>query len=81
METSELDIGSRLYFELDWMKSTKVGFPVQYYADNCKIMEVDGAKTFDLISDGCMSQMVQVRMHSEEPYSKSTLRYSSGICT
>lgn len=60
-----LRMGQIVHFGARWLESFQSTFPVVFYLPNCKIYNAERTETFQLIKNGCLSQMVQVKRHSK----------------
>ena len=72
--------GEMVYFQTTLDVDFSENFDVKFYVDRCTISEVieetSVAKEFDIISGGCLNDLVLVRRHSRDPLSNKSLQFS-----
>ena len=77
-----LIVGNRFHIEIEWMEQFTAAMPVRFYIDECTVSSVDGATSFDVMKDGCKSDLVQMERHHDLPanyhslYAVDHLRFS-----
>ena len=62
-----LIVGSRFHIEIKWNEQFTEAMPVRFYIDECTVSSVDGLKSFNVIQEGCTSDLVQVERHLNLP--------------
>lgn len=81
MNPQSLIVGSMFNFEIDWAETFSTEFPVIFYATDCTVVNADDTKTYAIIKDACISDLVQAKrfpspttMHT--PYNSDKLQFS-----
>lgn len=68
-------VGDMVNLKINWIENFVPQFPVVFYASVCTVETLDGSKSYDLVNNGCMSNLVSMTQHSEK-FSSQTLKFS-----
>ena len=75
MSPLSLIVGKRFYLEVEWTEQFISSFPVDFHLTQCTVVGDDTTMRFDIVKQGCVSDLVQVTGH-KGPYSLDNIRLS-----
>lgn len=82
LSPQSLVVGNRFNVDIEWVEQFSAAMPVRFYIDVCTVSSSDGLKSFDILLDGCISDLVQTKRHLSVPanyhslYAVDHLRFS-----
>ena len=75
MSPLSLTFGDQFNFEISWLEGFHASFPVVFYIERCTVANVAQSDTFDIVKDGCNSDLVETIRHTES-YSIDNIQLS-----
>ena len=63
---SSMLIGETVNFQVSWIENFIPKFPVVFFASTCTVESMDGAKSFDIVKNGCLSNLVTTSFVSDK---------------
>ena len=75
-DPDDLYIGQSIYAKVFPKIAFSPSFPVKFYLNQCVIRSLDGRYNFNVIDNGCVSNLVEAELHSNQPYQQGDIKFS-----